>query len=69
MNNRVLKPIELEELEYLEFFAGDGRVFQEVKGAAYPSCAVDIRYMQDLMGCQTNPFDILTTAGFAHLGY
>ena len=59
----------VEELEYIEFFAGDGRVFQEVKGAAYPSCAVDIRYLENVGGgSQTNPFDFLTNAGFAPPG-
>lgn len=54
-----------QELEYCEFFAGAARVFEEVKGAAYPSTAIDIEYMKNLAHeGRTNPFDFMTPCGF-----
>ena len=54
-----------QELEYCEFFAGAARVFEEVKGAAYPSTAIDIEYMKNAAHeGRTNPFDFMTPCGF-----
>lgn len=54
-----------QELEYCEFFAGAARVFEEVKGAAYPSTAVDIEYMKNVAHeGRTNLFDFMTPCGF-----
>ncbi|CAL1134413.1 unnamed protein product [Cladocopium goreaui] len=53
------------ELEYCEFFAGAAKVFEEVKGAAYPSTAIDIEYMKNAAHeGRTNPFDFMTPCGF-----
>ena len=58
-----------QDLEYVEFFSGAGRVFEEVHGAAYPCTAVDIEYLKGIphQG-KSNPFDFMTPAGFASFG-
>ena len=54
-----------QELEYCEFFAGLGRVFEEVKGGAYPATKIDIDYLKGMPHAgRTNPFDFMTPAGF-----
>ncbi|CAL1155198.1 unnamed protein product [Cladocopium goreaui] len=36
----------LQDLTYLEFFAGEGEVFRCIRGDHHPSCAVDLEYME-----------------------
>ena len=51
----------MQELCYLEFFAGQAEVFKAIRADNHPSVATDITYM---MGPK-NPMDILTDSGFA----
>lgn len=51
----------VQELCYLEFFAGQAEVFKAIRADNHPSVATDITYM---MGPK-NPMDILTDSGFA----
>jgi hypothetical protein len=62
------KPLQLlQELEYVEFFAGAGKVHSEIMGAAYPSTAIDIEYLKGKESGRSNPFDFMTASGFASL--
>jgi hypothetical protein len=62
------KPLQLlQELEYVEFFAGAGKVHSEIMGAAYPSTAIDIEYLKGKEPGRSNPFDFMTASGFASL--
>ena len=58
-----------QDLEYVEFFSGAGKVFEEVHGSAYPCTAVDIEYLKGIPHRgKSNPFDFMTPAGFASFG-
>ena len=52
----------MQELEYVEFFAGSANAYGAINTAGYPSCATDITYLEDV-AVGTNPFDILTDSG------
>jgi len=58
----------VQELGFLEFFAGEGRVWRTVAVgmASTPSLGIDITYgMKDVDSSKQDPFDILTPSGFA----
>ena len=58
-----------QDLEYVDFFSGAGRVFEEIHAAAYPCTAVDIEYLKGIPHRgKSNPFDFMTPAGFASFG-
>lgn len=50
-----------QELTFIEFFAGDNRVWKAVRAAGYEAAKVDITYLEN-HGCQ-NPMDINSNAG------
>lgn len=54
----------MQEITFLEFFCGEGRVWQAVRADTVGSMGIDIRYGSefDAEGHQ-NAFDILTNAG------
>ncbi len=58
--------LQLQELTFLEFFAGEGRVWKTVGAGANGknSLGIDIQYHEDTPNKQ-NPFDILSNAGLA----
>ena len=56
--------LQLQELTFLEFFAGEGRVWKTIRADSQNSLGIDIRYRDDAPN-QQNPFDILTNAGLA----
>ena len=49
-----------QELTFLEFFAGQGRVWKAVRGDTRSAVGIDIEYWNKE---SSNPFDILTNAG------
>ena len=53
----------MEAPKYIEFFSGDANAFKIINAAGYPSCAVDIRYL-DSLDVKGNAYDILTPEGF-----
>ena len=55
----------MQDLAYLDMFAGAGNVFRCVRQHNYPAVAVDITYMRNPTG--NNPFDVNTPAGLAPL--
>lgn len=58
----------MQELNFLEFFAGEGRVWKTVAVGmpSTPTVGVDINYgKKDSDSTKTDPFDILTSSGFA----
>ena len=57
----------MQELQYCEFFAGDANVYREISVGGYPSCAVDLRYLEGVKDLASNPFHILTSSGMALL--
>ena len=58
--------ISTQELAYIELFAGAANVFRTIR-PHYPAMAVDLEYWKD--GPPNNPFDMCSTAGFAHLSF
>ena len=55
---------DLQELTFLEFFAGKGKVWRCLRADSIGSLGIDIEYWNpDDDGQRQNPFDILTTAG------
>ena len=54
----------LQELAFIEFFAGQGNVWKAVRCDSYASVGVDINYFteQNNEG-SSNPFDILSNSG------
>lgn len=50
----------------MEFFAGEANCFAAVK-RLYGGTAVDIEYLRNIEGPNSNAFDILTKAGLALL--
>ena len=56
-----------QELQFIEFFAGEANCFAKVK-QAYPAAAVDLEYLSQSVGPHSNSFDILTPAGLAFFG-
>ena len=56
----------LQDLSFIEFFAGQANVFAEVK-KLYGSTALDIEYLSAIGGPRSNAFDILTASGLALL--
>ena len=53
----------MQELTFLKFFCGEGKVWKAVSASTKSSVGVDIRYWEKDDEHQ-NPFDILSTAGF-----
>ena len=53
----------MQELTFLEFFCGEGRVWKAVSASTKSSLGVDIRYWEPDHG-HRNPYDILSEAGF-----
>ena len=53
-----------QELEFIEFFAGDANVYRSIRVEGTTSAAVDIQYLEDV-GLKANPFDITTSSGLA----
>lgn len=54
----------MQELCFLEFFAGEGAVWRAVRADSIDAVGVDITYVRAQEGRQ-NPFDILSNAGMA----
>ena len=55
---------DLQELTFLEFFAGEGKVWRCLRADSIGSIGVDIEYWdRDGSDNRQNPFDILSTAG------
>lgn len=52
----------MQDLTFLEFFAGQGQVWKHLRADSIDSVGVDIEYGTPAPG-ETNPFDILTNAG------
>ena len=52
----------IQDLSFIEFFAGEGNVFRVVRKHGYPAAAVDIEYMENPP--PNNPMDINSPAGF-----
>ena len=58
-----------QELQYIEFFAGEANVFKAVRAASVTSAAVDLSYLPPTrQSGKTNAFDVLSTSGFGFLG-
>lgn len=53
----------MQDLTFLEFFAGEGRVWKNMRTDAIDAIGVDLAYGDPAPG-KTNAFDILTNAGF-----
>ena len=53
----------LQDLTYLEFFAGEGEVFRCIRGDHHPSCAVDLEYMEG----RGHAMDVNSPSGLAFL--
>ena len=70
-NSKTIKrvPFQWQELQYVEFFAGEAEVFTAVHAGRRPSVAVDISYLQSAFGNSANAFDINSRAGLMQLGY
>jgi len=51
----------MQELQYVEYFAGVANVFKAIRADAHPSSAVDITWMEG----PNNPMDVLSDSGFA----
>ena len=51
----------LQDLTYLEFFAGEGEVFRCIRGDHHPSCAVDLEYMEG----RGHAMDVSSPSGLA----
>lgn len=59
----------LEELNFVEFYAGVGNVWQAVSESGYPAARVDVQYHETPSNhLKQNPMDILSSAGFANFG-
>lgn len=58
-----------QELQYIEYFAGDAQCFKAVKNAKVRGCAVDIKYLVDGEYKKWNSFDLLTPPGLAYGTY
>ena len=54
-----------QDLQYVEFFAGDANAYRAIASSGYPSCAIDIRYLEGVKDIGSNPFDILSCSGLA----
>ena len=58
-----------KEIQFIEFFSGHANLYGAVSSGGYPSCALDICYLQDedltAMSMKSNPYDILTSSGLA----
>jgi hypothetical protein len=54
----------LQELQYLEVFAGVANVWRAVS-TTYPAARVDLTYCADDPNFKQNPMNILSSAGFA----
>lgn len=65
--NRYISNRAGQELQFIEFFAGEANCFAKVK-EVYPSAAVDFEYLSQSVGSHTNPFDIHTPAGLGSFG-
>ena len=52
----------MQELTFLEFFAGRGRVWKGLRVDSVNTVGIDICYVENEEGGQ-NPFDILSCAG------
>ena len=61
-----------QPLRYIELFAGEANVWQEVRQQGFEALALDITYanhFRDMLdGCNTNPFNIMSTSGLASQG-
>lgn len=53
----------LQELQFVEFFAGEGRVWRTMRVDSVNSVGVDYTY-SDGFDDDHNPFDILSDSGF-----
>ena len=52
----------MQDLEFLEFFAGEGRTWRAMRASSIGAVGIDIKYGEEQDGHQ-NAFDILTHAG------
>jgi len=59
----LLAPLDLQELAFIEFFAGNGNVWKAVRADSYATVGIDITYVENVEGGD-NPFDILSNSGF-----
>lgn len=61
----------MQELQYIEMFAGEGNCWRAVS-TAYPSARVDLDYYDPKPGTKEankqNPMDFLSSAGLASFG-
>ena len=57
----------LQELTFLEYFAGEGNCWRALMESGQPAAGIDIEYYKDPRGPdeQNNPFDMLSSAGLA----
>lgn len=60
----------MQELQFVEFYAGVGNVWRSVAEAGYPAARADYAYYQpDDPYWKQNCMDILTSAGFGIFGW
>ena len=52
----------MQELSFIEFFAGDGEVFKAVRVDDVSAAKLDIKYIEETHGGD-NPMDINTVSG------
>ena len=57
----------MQDLSYLEFFAGEGNVFRCVRQHGIPAVAVDLTYYDAEL--DKNPFNINSASGLANLRF
>ena len=55
----------LQELSYVEFFAGQANVWRAVSDSGVPSARVDLTYGTGSQNFKQDPMDILSNAGWA----
>ena len=59
----------LEELNFVEFYAGVGNVWKAVSESGFPAARADVAYCDTPpSSMKQNPMDILSSAGFASFG-
>ena len=55
----------MQDLTFIEFFAGAGNCWRAVRADSQYACGLDLEYLKVEAG--QNPFDILSNAGMASL--
>ena len=60
-------PENAQELTFIELFAGEGNCWKAVGAVDESSCGIDIAYLTNHDGYNTNPFDICSPSGLPSL--